>query len=100
MKSIFLGGSAIALGLVSAAASAQIGASANSAASLEVGSQVADADRGSPVTVNQPAQQAVDLKRATRKSRRDVAIGSEINGPNDGTAKVRSGSASKPGNEN
>lgn len=99
MKSIFLAGSALALGLVSAAV-AQIGARANSAASLEVGSKVAGADRESPVTVNELAQQAVDLKRATRKSRRDVVTGTETSGPNDSTAKVRSGSASKPGNEN
>jgi len=101
MKSILLIASAIALGFISAAASAQIGASASSAAPLEVRSQVAEADRGTAVTVNQPAQQAsVDLKRATRKSRRDVVIGTETNGPMDGTAEVRSDSASKPGNGN
>lgn len=77
MKSIFLGGASIALGLISASASAQaggaLGSSSTTVGTTSINVSAADAAATHQMTV----EPGTDLKRATRKSRRDVSNGVE-----------------------
>lgn len=92
MRGMFLGGTAVALGLIATVASAQVGATLGAGAGATVGGTtaggslnagvdtrpVAGTVRGAAAdttaTAGQASQEVTgDLKRATRKSRRDVA---------------------------